>query len=573
MEPDLVAQIKAGEVIERPASVVKELLENAIDARAKRVRVEVRNGGMELIRVIDDGVGIAPDQLALAFAEHTSSKLHSADDLASIKTLGFRGEALYAISNVAEVEAISGPRGGDVAASVTYDHGSLIKREPAASGGGTRIAVRRLFAKVPARRKHLRSARSESAAVHQVVAAYALGHPELALTLTLDGKASVGVPGTGSLADAFGAVYGADLVDKMLRIDSDGDVVVSGLISRPEVTRPNRSAILVFVNGRPVRSAALIFAVEDAYAGLLMVGRHPLAAVSIGVPPDQIDPNVHPTKLEVRFLADRAIFAAVRAAVVKALAADGRIVEPRGALTEADLRCGPARGGVTAMAAGMPPAWEEPARPAYPAGISFEQPSSPPPAQLFRQALPALRVFGQAAQTFIVAEGPAGLYMIDQHAAHERVLYDELQQRSAAAVSQPLLSPSRLELSAELWPAFEAHEAWLMALGFSVEPFGDRWLTVRAVPLVGKKPAAPEVVLDIVDALASAQSTDEITNRALTTLACKAAVKAGQTLSMSEMRELVGLLEGTPNPRSCPHGRPTTIHISTERLEREFGRR
>jgi DNA mismatch repair protein MutL len=578
MEPDLVAQIKAGEVIERPASVVKELLENAIDARATRIRIEVREGGVALIRVVDDGIGIPCDELALAFGEHTSSKLHSAQELGHIETLGFRGEALYAISNVSRVEAVSGLKGSNEAASVTFDHGRLISAEPAASGGGTRIAVHDIFAKVPARRKHLRSARSEAAAVHQVVAQYVVGHPHLAVSLHLDDRTALNAPGTGRIEDAFGAVYGADLVDKMLPIGHDGAIGVSGLTSPPNVTRSNRGAILIFVNGRPVRSPALIFAIEDAYSGLLMVGRHPMAAISIAVPPDHIDPNVHPAKLEVRFLSDRPVFAAVRSAVAAGLSSDSRIVEPRGSLS--------GKNGVDPVSA----LWNEPSderysrdqlglgqdppRMPYPADVNF-QPQSSPESKVpsFEQALPSLRVFGQAAQTFIIAEGPSGLYMIDQHAAHERILFDELVGRSGAILRQPLLNPVRVELTAEQWTAFESHGDNLVELGFAVEPFGDRWLTIRTVPLVGAKPVAPDVLIEALDALGSARSAAEVMNGAMTVVACRAAVKAGQTLSMAEMRELVSMLEKTPNPRSCPHGRPTTIHISTERLEREFGRR
>jgi DNA mismatch repair protein MutL len=565
MDADLVAQIKAGEVIERPASAVKELIENAIDAGAKRIRVEISEGGTRLVRVVDDGYGIPPGELALAFAEHSSSKLHSADQLASIETLGFRGEALYAISNVSRVEAISGEKGSGEAAAVTIDHGRMVLSEPAAPGGGTRIAVHDLFAKVPARRKHLRSARSESAAVHQVVAQYAIGHPGVAMNLLLDGRVMLSAPGSGRIEDAFASVYGADLVTKMIPIQAAGDVSVSGLVSPPSVTRPNRGAIMIIVNGRPVRSAALTFAIEDAYSGLLMVGRHPLAAISIVLPAEQIDPNVHPTKLEVRFVADRPVFSAVRTAVANAVSTSDRVVEASASLGSVFDE------GRDQILPGFP----EVTRPPYPDGISFASPApvQAEPAPTFQHALPSLRVFGQAALTFIVAEGASGLYMIDQHAAHERVLFDSLTVRTGRLLRQPLLEPARIELTAEQWATFESQRQMLDELGFELEPFGGNWCLVRSVPIAGSRPVAAEVVVEVIDALSDARPTADIFNRALTVVACKAAVKAGQTLSMSEMRELIGALEKTENPRTCPHGRPTTIHISTERLEREFGRR
>ncbi len=273
MQPDLIAQIKAGEVIERPASVVKELVENALDAGATRIRVEVVDGGTRLVRVVDDGEGIPRDQLMLAFAEHTSSKLHSLAGLQSIHTLGFRGEALHAIASVARVEAVSTPRGLVDGASVVIDHGQMVESGPGASGTGTRISVHDLFAKVPARRKHLRSNRSESMAIHQILAQYAIGHPDVAISLVADERPNFSSPGTGSIADAFSAIFGSDLVGRMLAVDLGGEIRVDGIISPSDLTRSNRSGIMLYVNGRPVKSASLTFAIEDGYSGQLMVGQ------------------------------------------------------------------------------------------------------------------------------------------------------------------------------------------------------------------------------------------------------------------------------------------------------------
>lgn len=563
MEPDLVAQIKAGEVIERPASVVKELIENSLDAGAGRIRIDIEQGGLDLIRVVDNGTGIPPEDLELAFAEHTSSKLHSPEDLNHIETLGFRGEALYAISNVARVEAISGAGAGGVTRRVVFDHGSLVCNEPAAGAGGTRFSIHRLFAGVPARRKHLRGARSEGAAVHQVVARYVIAHPEASITLASDSRTVLASPGSGLIGEAFGSVYGLDLVHKMVALDHPGEFAVAGLVSPPDVTRPNRTAIHIFVNGRPVKSAALAFAIEDAFSGLLMVGRHPLAAVAIAVPPEQLDPNVHPAKLEVRFLADRPVFSAVRAAVSRALASGSHVIEARDSF-----------GGEPAATPGFASGLPESPRVPYPESVSFGAPQEalPRPPTL-EHALPMLRVFGQAAQTFIVAEGPAGLYMIDQHAAHERVLFDALSARDSEPDRQSLLEPLTVEIGPDQIAALETHGAELTALGFEVELFGELSCLVRAVPLMAGRPLAPAVITEVLDALGETRSPDGIMNGAVTVVSCRGAVKAGQTLTMEEMRELVRSLERTPNPRSCPHGRPTIIHISTERLEREFGRR
>jgi DNA mismatch repair protein MutL len=563
MEPDLVAQIKAGEVIERPASVAKELLENALDAGAGRIRVEIAEGGIQLIRVVDDGEGIGADQIALAFQEHTSSKLHTAGALGRIQTLGFRGEALHAIASVARVEAISGGRGSSVAAAIAFDHGRLVESGPAAPAGGTRMSVLDIFSRVPARRKHLRSARSEAMAVQQVVAQYAVGHSAVAITLVSDGRTVFASPGSGRIRDALGAVYGADLAARVLDVSLSGDISIDGLISPPDLNRSNRTAVLIFVNGRPIRSAALSFAIEDAYSGQLMVGRHPIAALCIRLDPADLDPNVHPTKLEVRFWNDRQVFAAVRSAVLQSLNDKDAVPVPG---VELQGFCEESSNGSFALSS------PQDERPRIPEQVSFEVRPPERARPSLGEVLPVLRVFGQSAQTFIVAEGPAGLYMIDQHAAHERVLFDELA-RPGERIVQPLLDPLQLELTSDQWDAFETHQSDLRTLGFDIEAFGDRACMVRTVPVVGQRSVPPEVLADVLDAIHAGGSAADVMHRMLEIVACKAAVKAGQVLSLTEMRELVSRLERTEHPRTCPHGRPTTVHISTERLEREFGRR
>jgi len=559
MQPDLVAQIKAGEVVERPASVVKELLENSLDAGARRIRVEVQAGGTQLIRVVDDGEGIAPEQLELAFAEHTSSKLHTVEGLESIGTLGFRGEALHAIASVSRVEAVSTSRESAAAARLVIDHGLRDELAPAPAAGGTRISVHDLFARVPARRKHLRSNRSEAMAIHQVVAQYAIGHPAVAISLESDGRPSFASPGTGQLADAFAAVFGSDVAGRMLPVHAEGDVGVDGIITPPDISRSNRSGMMVFVNGRPVKSPALTFAIEDAYSGQLMAGRHPLAAVAVTLPTADVDANVHPAKLEVRFTNDRKIFAVVRSAVATPIQSKASV--PVAAVSQHPWQADP-----------VDSRSQEPRR-SYPDQVRFpvDRPSAATPSMA--DALPALRVFGQSAQTFIVAEGPAGLYMIDQHAAHERVIFDELTGTEARPPEQGLLEPVQLELSDRQMDALEAHGQEIAGLSFMVEPLGGNWCVVRSVPMVRNRTVEAEAVLEVLDALEVGASAEEVLRQAIEIVACKAAVKAGQVLTMTEMRELVSQLERTAHPRTCPHGRPTTIHISLEKLEREFGRR
>jgi DNA mismatch repair protein MutL len=576
MDPQLVAHIAAGEVIERPASVVKELIENALDAHAHRVRVEIQSGGMGLIRVVDDGEGIAPDELPLAFAAHATSKVDSLTALEHVQTLGFRGEALHAIAAVARVEAVSSLHTAEQGARVLLEEGRVVVHEPTPVVNGTRISVFDLFTDVPARRKHLRSERAEAAAIHAVVTHYALSHPAVAFSLQVDGRPTFSSPGTGRLEDAFAATYGAHLLNHMLSIQIDGRVMVSGMVSAPQLTRGNRAAILFSVNGRPVRSAMLTVALEEAYSGLLMVGRHPLAVIHIRLPATEIDPNVHPAKLEVRFVHDREVFAAVQRAVANTLQ-DLRLTPVVTVGSSLAITTAEERKDHAILTEPLPSIKRGEQGLFKSEQLSISAPS-------LAVALPALRVVGQSAQTFIIAEGPEGLYMIDQHAAHERVLFDQLiQQRDSALASQPLLEPIALELSARHADALEEYADLLTEFGFDVELFGARSCLVRAVPTAAHGVHPPELVLEILDVLnVDAHGTTftepvrrpiEVRAHALTVIACKAAVKAGQTLSLSEMRELVVQLEQTANPHTCPHGRPTMVHISTQQLEREFGRR
>jgi DNA mismatch repair protein MutL len=450
LAPEVAARIAAGEVVDRPASVVKELVENSLDAGAARIAVEVTAGGLDSIRVTDDGFGIEAGELLMAFARHATSKLADDADMARVLTLGFRGEALPSIAAVAEVEVVSRPPGAEAAALVR-----LVPEAPAETGSrgapvGTSVSVRRLFGRLPARRKFLRPPANEANAIAAVVSHYALAYPEVRFSLTLDGRQSFGTPGSGDLRDAVAGVYGLEMAAEMLAVDSpDGATGVDGLVGPPSLSRASRGYISLFVNRRWIQNRRLAFAVEQAYQGMLMTGRHPLALLNISCPYEDVDVNVHPTKAEVRFRDESAVFAAVQRAVRAALVA--RTPVPAGVSAGAGL--------VLSPEPWTPPLWErgfrrDGASLSHPAAgdlkvVSTSHTDVGNGASLTpAAALPVLRVIGQFGGVYIIAEGPDGMYMIDQHAAHERVLYERfsLARANRKPDAQGLLEALALEL-------------------------------------------------------------------------------------------------------------------------------
>ena len=568
LRPEIAAKIAAGEVVERPASVVKELVENALDAGASAIAVEVSGGGQELIRVTDDGCGLASEELELAFARHATSKLIG-DDLLSITTLGFRGEALPAIAAVAEVEIVSRPPGTESAAYVRLDGGAVVERGERGAPAGTSVSVSRLFARQPARRKFLRSPSTEANHIASVVSHYALAYPTVRVALTLDGRQALLTDGNGELRDAIAAVYGADVAAAMLLVrPGDGSVAVDGLAAAPQVSRASRGYVSLFVNGRWIQSRRLAYAVEEAYRGLLMVGRYPIAVLHLRLPLEEVDVNVHPTKAEVRFRDESAVFGAVQRAVRAALLETAPVAVATAAPTAPfDLSPQPS----------STPLWEHaralerrqveagPAEPLAATGVST-------PAE----TLPALRVIGQFGSTYVIAEGPDGMYLIDQHAAHERVLYERFcrQRLERAPEVQALLEPLTLELSPPQRALLGEQEELLREHGFAIEPFGPdgSGYLVRALPASLAGSDVRQAVASFLDLMLEEGEGDR-RDRVAMSLACHGAIRAGKTLSQEEMRELVTQLEESEAPNSCPHGRPTMIHMSAELLARQFGRR
>ncbi len=597
---ELAAKIAAGEVIERPSSVVKELIENSIDAGATEIKVEVRGGGQRLVRVMDDGGGIPADQVATAFARHATSKIESADDLFRIHTLGFRGEALPSIAAVARVTLISRARSDASGSEIRLDGGKIIAQGAQGAPVGTVITVEDLFRHVPARLKFLKSEATEAGHIADLINAYALAYPQLRFALVNEGRAVFQSPGTGSQFDVMVKVFGIETAKQMLQVSSYGFQVsgsddamnlppdssgsdgkpetlnlqpqVSGYVSPPALNRATRKHMLFFVNHRWIQDRTLTHAVVEAYHTALMVQRHPIVVLDVIVPPDVVDVNVHPTKSEVRFRDASAVFSAVQRSVRAALTAHAPIpaISPAPAFPRGDS------------------AWQQ--------AINLQRPTTDDRRPMTDDArsttednatnglsnlpptkLPMLRVLGQIMSTYIIAEGPDGLYLIDQHAAHERVLYEQLsaERAGAAVATQELLDPAPVQLTLAQYGILQAQRDVLATVGFRVEPFGSQTFLLRAIPAVMKKADPRAAFVAILDEMEQGETPLEKGAEArLISSVCKSiAVKGGQVLSLEEMRELVRRLEQTSAPRTCPHGRPTVIALNVSQLEREFGRK
>ena len=574
LPPHVAAQIAAGEVVERPASVVKELVENSLDAGATRVTVSVREGGVAEILITDDGCGIPADELALAFRHHATSKLSTAADLETVATLGFRGEALPSIAAVARVSCTTRTTDADAGARIEFRYGDLLGQQTAGCPVGTTIEVVELFGNLPARRRFLRSAAAETARIQEVVTRYALAYPGVRFTLNADGREQVNTPGNDRLQDVILSLYGGDVAARMLPVCADdGNVAVNGYASAPDLNRHNRSNITLLVNRRWVYHRSIIYAIEQAYQGTLPDRRYPFAVINVELPAGEVDVNSHPTKREVRFRNENRIFSAVQRAVHDALVAHAPVREAARSFTP-----------LVTPSPDAQSAWHAPSRP-QPAGNSPDPGTRSPPLPAtglatlsgsLRDVIAGLRVVGQIHQTYVVTEGSDGMYLVDQHAAHERIVYDRIRARQQERVAQPLLAPLPAELTAAQTATLEEYTELLAGYGFQLEPFGGEAWLVRAVPATlasARNPDPAQALINLLDAVAVEQVVMEREDALAATIACHGAVRAGHTLTHQEMDALLRQLETTDNPHNCPHGRPTVIHFTEYQLEREFGRR
>jgi DNA mismatch repair protein MutL len=573
LAPEVVSQIAAGEVVERPASVVKELIENSLDAGATQILVEARGGGVKLVRVTDNGSGMPAAEVSLAFQRHATSKISNLSDLDAILSLGFRGEALPSIAAVARVEVLTRTLDEIAGTFLSIESGSTVESGERACPKGTSVTVRDLFQNVPARLKFLKSTNTESGHISNLVAQYSIAFPEVRFSLHLDGRAVLQTPGGGELYDVLIEVYGLKTAEAMIPVGETGSPV-RGYVSTPSISRSSRAYLSFFVNRRWVNSRLLARATLDAYKGLLMTGRHPIAVLGISVPNQDIDVNVHPSKTEVKFRDEQGVFTAVQRAVRSVLVSEATVPQmsrhPRavgipgmaGMHTSIPYKGHPSAKTIQAELFGGPEADGRSDSCQATAGLSSGS------------QLPILRVLGQLAATYIIAEGPDGLYLIDQHAAHERILFEQVRRQHAGmeVEVQGMLAPLTLEVTPRQEEIIEASGDILSSYGFAFEPFGQRTYLLRAVPSVLGEGDIPQAVGEILDCLIEERGDGEREDRIVASIACHSAVKAGQVLSAEEIGQLVFDLEQSASPQTCPHGRPTMIRFTSSQLEREFGR-
>jgi DNA mismatch repair protein MutL len=619
----VITKIAAGEVIERPASVVKELVENSVDAGSTRIDIAVEQGGVELIRVVDDGCGIARDDLTLAFACHATSKLNTADDLFHVQTLGFRGEALASISGVAQVALQSRPVEAEVGAALTCNGGELSEVRPWNGSAGTRIEVRHLFYNTPVRRKFLRTIATELGHVTEVVTRLALSHPHLHLTLQHNGRNVFEVPPTVDLPERLGLFFGAEVRKGVYAFDvTQGPARLHGFLVDPSCDRGNAKLQYLFLNGRWIRDRSLGHALQEAYRGLLMTGRYAIAFLFLELPPDLVDVNVHPTKIEVRFRDAQPLYHLVLTACRDRLRRESltprlqappfapmpplsSVLTPRERLPFPEVQLPrpqaallpsrpPLESSWPATSALMAPAL--PIRPAAqtepdsereaefldrPMSAGLTTPELPPvtsaPVQSGQWSLrPAPRAI-QLHNAYLVSETEEGMLVIDQHALHERILFDQLKSRIRGGTleRQRLLIPEPVELPGEQAARLLEQRQALAELGLDVEEFGGNTLLVTSYPAMLGQQAPAEILRAVADHLMAhdrAPNREQLFNDLLSLMACKAAVKAGDPLTPELIDELLAQRELANDPHHCPHGRPTALLFSRQDLDRQFRR-
>lgn len=561
LDEPTINQIAAGEVIERPASVVKELVENSLDAGAKCIEVEITDGGLGRISVSDDGTGMSGEDVRMSVLRHATSKIRLADDLFSVQSLGFRGEALPSIASVSKFSLFSRLKDSPFGTSLKIEGGRTIDIADAGGAVGTVAIVSDLFFNTPARLKFMKSSSTESSHIHDIILRLALSRPDVSFVLRSAGKISLQTPGTGKRSDAIGAIYGLPIVSELTEVSCEHDgVEIFGFVSRPSIRKGSRQWQTMAVNGRVVYSRALNKAVDLAYQNVLPSGTYPLLHLEIRLPAEQVDVNVHPQKAEVRFRDERNVFRAVQQAVNLALASNA---EPEQLATRITYSPSPSQ-----------------FRSAVQEGLVFEPHSakmSPPDlANTAPKPSPPLTPLGQISNLFIIATDGDSLYIVDQHAAHERILFDRLlvDKENAKVQGQVLLIPALLDLDPLEVSFVEEHESVLKTMGFSFDWVGPGTLRLLEIPVSLPATEAVELFRESLGASLALKKPDPLALRKewIHTTACHMAVRAGQNLTLPLMQALLDDLLKTELPFTCPHGRPITIRLTREDLSRMFRR-
>ena len=626
LSPHVADLIAAGEVVERPASVVKELLENAVDAGAKHVSVEIQNGGMTFIRLTDDGCGMSPEDAEIAFLRHATSKIRRKEDLEAIGTLGFRGEALAAIASVSKIDLLTRAAGEEYGVSLRLEAGKIVQRAEAGCPPGTTIIVRDLFYNTPARMKFMKRDSAEGAAVFSAVQKQAVAHPEVAMRFLRDGKEELSTPGDGQLLSAIYAVFGRQTAKDMVELSSSWEKTrVRGYISRPAASRGNRNYQIFFVNGRYVKSPVLSAALEEAYRNQMMVGRFPACVLELTMPLGAVDVNIHPAKTEVKFLNERDAYDCVYYGALSALnRTPGKVDAPAPVQPQMPARAGQVHAPVQTPARTAPakkpffqtmtaeqyraamtppktPASDEliravqaqrppiPAKP-IPPDVREDGPTAvwtkaprvepiAPEPEPEQTALPLpetdpWRIIGECFSTYFLVEQDDALYLIDKHAAHERILFDKLRAQAGPVPAQALAEPLVCRISAEEASAVLEQRELLARCGYGVEEFGADTVLLREIPADIDPGDARESLSELAQRLLEGRRTEPeaLRDELLHTVACKAAIKAGYRTDPAERAALVRRVLGSDDLKYCPHGRPICIRLTKGRIERQFGR-
>lgn len=581
LDPHTINQIAAGEVVERPASVVKELVENAIDAGASRIEIELIDSGKTRIRISDNGSGMTPDDARMALQRHATSKITSVDDLLTVMSLGFRGEAVPSIASVSRFGLSTGTEDGQ-RTELRVEGGEIVSERTTAGPRGTEVTVEDLFYNTPARLKFLKSDSSELSAILEHLSRHAIAVPGVAFFVTHNGQTALSTTGSGDRFVALSEVWGRDMARGLAEVAFEiGGLAVRGMCSPPYMTRPTRAYQYVYVNGRPVRSRTLTAALDQAYRDLTPEKRYPAVALFLDIDPARVDINVSPTKSEVKFQSEGLMFDAIRSAIRGALLEHGMMPNASAIALANEAQA------ATPLMAQAPLNWpmpnEQPVLEAMPhltpSGVEMPQFVTGGIERFpFMELLEGLHVIGQAMNTFMIAETARGIVIIDQHVAHERVLYEYLcgLKGPTAIEKQSLLAPETLHLDKASALLLRERLQEVIDVGFDIEPFGGESFVVRAVPAALRGKNALKALRDMVDELVDCTVTRKITptrEQIWITSSCKMAVKAGDPLSHAEMEKLIVDLASTENPYLCPHGRPITITLSRDELLKKFYRK
>ena len=602
LSPEVVGHIAAGEVVERPAAVVKELVENSMDAGATAITVDIRDGGLSLVRVVDNGIGIQDSELKMAFERHATSKLRTQEDLQRIGTLGFRGEALASIAAVARVTLATRVRGAQSGMQVQNDGGQIVDIRPAACAEGTTLWVKDLFFNAPVRRKFMKKPAQEAQQVADLMQRLILSHPEISFRFVAEGKPVFFSPGDGKQETALMSVWGINTLRLLTTVEGgERGLLLSGFVGVGEAARGNRSQQLFFLNGRAMKSQLLSQAVEEACRQRVMIGRFPVCALYLTLPYETVDVNVHPNKWEVRFQDERGVAEAVRNLVQDALSqgaaqvAPPPLYPPPAQPAGADARVSrsePADSPPAAMPPPIPsagmrmrsPAWEQAAvleqRPADEPVLQEVSPPAAEPEQVHAAehvaelALTPVRLIGAAFNTYILYESGDTICLCDQHAMHERLMFDRLMKAyDTGAIAQLLLLPQAVALSYREYGSFVEHRELLAQAGYDAEDFGEQTVRLRSVPIMLGQPQAERSFREALDELAATGAlSDDKRVEKIIMASCKQAVKGGERLPDEAMIALVrGVLEGNVTP-TCPHGRPLMMQLTRTELEKRFQR-